>query len=111
VKNYAEMTGFEINKAVAELEGLDCNVRQFFNESGLKLNAVRTTTGYKNYLVNWSEAGPIIARERISLMAPNTGDYYQKWDSHGPDSDGYCQSDLNPLRAAMITFLMMHDHD
>lgn len=110
MKNYSEMTGFEINKSVAELEGLDCNVRQFFNEDGLKLNAVRTTSGYKNYLVNWSEAGPIIFENKIWLR-----EMYGIWDAKGfPDSkhlfNQVSWQDKNPLRAAMIVFLMMKDN-
>ena len=101
------MSDFEINRSVAVLEGYNCSVKQYFGEKNL--SAVMTTEGSLDFCRKWEDSGPIIERERITLIAPNTGDYYKKWDSHGPDSDGYCQSDENPLRAAMITFLMMQE--
>lgn len=92
--NYSEMLDFEINVQVAEVTGK-----------------------HADYCNSWADAGPIIAENKISLNWYESegkwtaaGDYEMEdgvWDWEKlPESDA---SHANPLRAAMIVFLMMQE--
>lgn len=109
--NYEEMSDFDINVRVAESIGLNwycaagdshtggweyCSVKELMNNDDSKL---------KDYCNNPFDAWPIIVANRINVYA-----------SEGPDfmpwmvgRDGFMASNKNPLRAAMIVFLMMQD--
>lgn len=114
--NYAEMSDFEINKAVAE--------KLFKDVVGLIVTRDVPTRdrviGFKDldgeivsficadYCNSWADAGPIIVNNFISLQ------FFQgNWmASVNPSQETgfraacFIERD-NPLRAAMITYLMM----
>ncbi|MBG0639735.1 DUF2591 family protein [Enterobacter asburiae] len=62
--------------------------------------------GFK-YTTNPADAWPIITEAKISLLSVECGDGSELWlaKSNSCPSRG----DANPLRAAMIVFLMMQD--
>lgn len=90
MKNYSEMSDFEINKEVAIATGLDLSgVTQ---ENYWMYNM-------KDYCNSWADAGPIIEKFRITIDS-DTDVWFASDDKH-------CHTHYNPLRAAMIVFLMM----
>lgn len=62
----------------------------------------------KNYCNSWADAGPIIEKHNISLLC-STMRSQKVWEAMTPDGEEHCWAETNPLRAAMIVFLMMHD--
>lgn len=90
--DYSKMSDHEINYAV-----------------GL-MNQVRN--GYyitpRDYCNSWADAGPIIEKHNISLLC-STMRSQKVWEAMTPDGEEHCWAETNPLRAAMIVYLMMHD--
>ncbi|WP_313110441.1 phage protein NinX family protein [Pantoea eucrina] len=128
--NYSEMTDFEINCAVARAMGMSHAF--FFSKSegdfceGIEpsdrgpiwqsekhmVNGYRVSNGNCfNPCNSWADAGPIIEKERITIAFDGS-----EWVA---DSDAYFvdgaewqisgETNRNPLRAAMIAFLMMQE--
>lgn len=118
--NYSEMTDFEINKAVAIAEGHSCYYGDGSFTNGLMGRKVTVkgngVVGCMDFCNSWADAGPIILSNKISLHAPSL---LESWSAEfvGSDedvNDGYevdyfHHRDKNPLRAAMIVFLMMQE--
>ncbi len=124
MKDYSELSNFEINKAVADiatngtwhLEPSHPN-----NTTGGWLygsNGIQTYP-MPDYCNNPADAWPIIVENRISL---NWSETEKSWCAHvgGVMTEGcWCWDDdpshhhdgSNPLRAAMVTFLMMKDRE
>ena len=87
VMRYEEMSDDEINAQVTIIEqGPD----------------VLTLVDYCN---NPSDAWPIILENKISIIAPENG--IKGWEALSLDC--LSEHEVNPLRAAMIVFLMMKD--
>lgn len=118
--NYSEMTDFEINKAVGEivLEGKwACKPGCAGNQSdSWHYGSVDTfVTPYPplpDYCNSWSDAGPIIEKHLICLVAdvfaePQDGGKWVAQPAYGWDSERV-RSD-NPLRATMILFLQTRE--
>lgn len=106
--SYSEMTDFEINLRVSLLQGYDANVKQHFGEAGLA--TVKTTEGMLDFCNSWADAGPIIEKNLIALKPASlfVGGY--RWfASKGEGDFGKKTADDNPLRAAMILFLMLKE--
>lgn len=53
---------------------------------------------------SWADAGPIIGEENISLIFG-----FGHWDAMSPDGESLQTEEVNPLRAAMIVFLIMQE--
>jgi len=101
------MTDFEINKLVAEKLGL----KVLFSHSGLgRIYLDNENRDNVDYCNNPSHAWPIILENGISINAP---DYLTDPENgHGASTfDSPMVRDKNPLRAAMIVYLMMGDND
>ncbi len=59
---------------------------------------------------SWADAGPIIESARITLHAPTIHDDCQEiWIAHLTEHDQFCSIHENPLRAAMVVFLMINE--
>jgi len=58
-----------------------------------------------DYCNSWADAGPIIASNRISLRNRHEGD----WQAVNEWGVSHSYIDKNPLRAAMVVFLMMNE--
>lgn len=118
--NYAEMSDFEINCAVAAFLG-----REFFynspGEPGKRRKSfviddvcrdVYESGAWSSDVFDpcksWADAGPIIEKKRISIEFD--GDDTAQW-CHTISCEGLygIEYQANPLRAAMITFLLMQE--
>ncbi|MFV6999000.1 phage protein NinX family protein [Klebsiella pneumoniae] len=90
--DYSKLSDFEINRRVFSLvmNGRDWN---------------RQGSGVLDFCNNPDDAWPIITSNRIGIVPGTATD---KWAAHHGDWD-IAIADVNPLRAAMIIFLMMQD--
>lgn len=113
MKNYEEMSDFEINKRVALIVGVT------FNCDGEPVRFVECDTGaYADFneiefdpCNNPEDAEPIIIENRIgTIPAPDNGLWKAAHRKIGNDDTPYhFTQDKNPLRAAMIVFLKMNE--
>ncbi len=113
MKNYEEMSDFEINKAVALIVGAT------FNDDGEPVRFVECDTGaYADFneiefdpCNKPEDAEPIIIENRIgTIPAPDNGLWKAAHRKIGNDDTPYhFTQDKNPLRAAMIVFLKMNE--
>lgn len=115
--DYSKMSDFEINRAVAIANGFppdDCDIAK----RGASLVGVEWNddTGYAtkafDYCNNPADAWPIIAENRITVMIDDTtNDWSAAVVQDFCDSSAFKYSNChkNPLRAAMVTFLMMQE--
>lgn len=113
--DYSALSDFEVNSAVHnalmndpyKLEFLE-NDRIRWTKKGSDVVTDKTAYG-RNTLLDYcnkpADAWPIIVESGIGI-APSRKDPYA-WDLSGGMLSGIRYSDKNPLRAAMIVFLMM----
>ncbi|MFY0403331.1 phage protein NinX family protein [Pantoea dispersa] len=114
--NHTKMSDFEINKAVGEinLEGKwACKPGCAGNQSdswhyGSVDTFVTPYPALPDYCNSWADAGPIIQKYGISLHYIGGGHERGGWGADDPSGEKYTYND-NPLRAAMIVFLMMQE--
>lgn len=116
MKNYEDMSDFEINKAVALIVGAT------FNDDGEPVRFVECDTGaYADFneiefdpCNNPEDAWPIIVEHEIDVIQNNGQDCPLATNSAvmmlRGDDVFICQHE-NPLRAAMIVFLMMNEDE
>ena len=103
--DYSKMSDFEVNKMVsAYLWGSVCSV------DGVVLHNEKD--GPFDPCNSWADAGPIIAANKISIDFDADG--YEPpqnaWcKTSSPCGQVYYGGEREPLRAAMIVYLMMHD--
>lgn len=118
--NYSEMSDFEINKAVAIALGHKCYYDNGSFTNGLMGSSVvvkgNGTIGSVNFVSSWADAGPIIEANKISIFSDSDegsdtdkspNDYW--WSAISFDTGCQHNAESNPLRAAMIVFLMMKE--
>ena len=105
--NYEEMSDLQINLLVANAIGVDAD-----ENSGVVFGAVKhegdnvvSVMGVVDYCNNPSDAWPIIVANRINVYASEGPDFMPWMAGCG----GIMVSNKNPLRAAMIVFLMMQE--
>ena len=105
--NYEEMSDLQINLLVANAIGVDAT-----ENSGVVYGAVKhdgdnvvSVIGVVDYCNNPSDAWPIIVANRINVYASEGPDFMPWMAGCG----GFMVSNKNPLRAAMIVFLMMQE--
>ncbi|EFC4463149.1 DUF2591 domain-containing protein [Escherichia coli] len=121
--DYSQLSDFEINVAVFEAihngspdykEGENGDM-VFVSFEGDIVNGdaveVEVERGSFNPCANPADAWPIIVENRIGIIpAPENGLWKAAHRKVGSDSTPYHMTqDENPLRAAMIVFLMMQD--
>ena len=109
MKNYEEMSDFEINMSVT-CEVFICHGWSISDSGGSFYHCGIDGSGYFiqhviDYCNNPSDAWPIIMRNKISIFP--TGLESDIWRAESYFID--CVKHSNPLRAAMIVFLMMQD--
>ncbi len=93
--NYADMSDYEINLKVLGKQ---------FGQLGDDKDMVRIwQQGKFQPCKSWADAGPIIQKNSIGL-SPSS----ELWHAYAPGED-VIHSHSNPLRAAMIVFLMMQE--
>ena len=115
MKDYSKMSDFEINKAVAiNRGGYQGHVKHM--EHGVK-ESDRDSHGIfyfeRDYCNNPSDAWPIMKESLIGVTPDEDGvtmRFYGDWTARA-----HCKNlqftDKNPLRAAMIVYLMMKDEE
>lgn len=107
--DYSKLSDFEINKLVAKHEGVrGFNCENVGGGSALKFSNWKEL----DYCNNPADAWPIIAENRITVMIDDTtNDWSAAVVQDFCDSSAFKFSNChkNPLRAAMVTFLMMHE--
>ena len=103
MKDYGKMSDFEINRAVATALGMD--VSGATEENNMMYDYVRDVCN------NPSDAWPIMKESLIGVTPDEDGvtmHFYGDWTARA-----HCKNlqftDKNPLRAAMIVYLMMKD--
>lgn len=116
--NYAEMTDFEINKAVSKYFKSQVFLNMFGEPVSLEPNPAATYTGEDFDEVpfdpcnSWADAGPIIESKGISILKFE-GDHWiadgKAYWVDGVEWNIGGVGNKNPLRAAMIVFLMMQE--
>ena len=94
MKDYAEMSNFEINSAVS-MALLDKSA-----------NPSARYVAIGDYCNNPADAWPVIIDSMISIRP--VGNDGQLWEASGMDGMK-ADYDKNPLRSAMIVFLMMKE--
>lgn len=100
--NYSELPDLEITKRVAKLTGNYGSCEPAFN-------AVYRSSGTQYDPINRPEqAWPIIAANKISVIWMKTTNP-NCWEAVAPDHIKFSNSANNPLRAAMIVYLMMQE--
>ncbi|UIL51541.1 DUF2591 domain-containing protein [Pantoea agglomerans] len=111
--NYSEMKDHEINAAVGEAMGWNAEfIHQ--DDSVMFRDDLGRLRGRKSYCNSWADAGPIIEKYRITMNAQFGGWFcfvstaktmkqLEEGNHHFSHMHG------NPLRAAMIVFLMMQE--
>ena len=97
MKDYSKMSDFEINKAVTTALGMD--VSGATEENNIMYGYVPDICN------NPSDAWPIINIERIGVY-PSEGPDFMPWIAA---KNAFSVTDKNPLRAAMIVYLMMKE--
>ena len=105
--NYEEMSDFEINKQVAinrgGYQGHVEHMQHGVKESDRASHGLLFTE--RDYCNNPSDAWPIITANRVNVYA-SEGPDFMPWMA---GCAGFVLSHKNPLRAAMIVFLMMQE--
>jgi hypothetical protein len=69
----SELTGSALRWAVAKAEGLDVYIPAFADTPWLQIRNNGIEMMCPNFEENWSQGGPIIEREEISVMADARG--------------------------------------
>lgn len=101
--NYSEMSDFEIDLEVFQSE---------FGPIGSDKDMWRVwKQGKFRPCESWSDAGPIIAENGLTLIKLQSGIWVCVSEFIDVNSERSSASDKNPLRAAMIVFLMRAEGD
>ena len=114
MKDYSKMSDFQVNKAVlASLCAyVDVDIVQHpHHADGVSVGLYRACGDYYewfDYCNNPSDAWPIILENNIWIQPDMIGDGF--WHCMDCNDDIHAK-DKNPLRAAMIVYLMMKDEE
>jgi hypothetical protein len=114
--DYSKMSDFEINEAVLKIKS-ELKPLGFAHDADKRSAGVTDINGryhWFDFCNSWADAGPIILKNRISVIfdGSDTENPGEKFEWCGAISD--CHKHQvpylsNPLRAAMIVFLMMNE--
>lgn len=110
--DYSKMSDQEINMAVAEILFPDRPVIESKSRPPCACITGHEPSKWVDYCNNAADAWPIIVENRISIMIDDT---YTEWSTalvqDYCDHSAFSHSTLhaNPLRSAMITYLMMQE--
>lgn len=113
--NYSEMSDYHINNLVHNQLLEEPFLVQFNSDGSINwiknTNVIVTTVdvkytknGLHDYCNSWADAGPIIEARRIHLNPLYASDWCAT-----TECDSFREINKNPLRAAMIVFLMMQE--
>jgi len=107
MKDYSKMSDFEINKAVAEFLGIEVQEwsGKIFGGYERNIDNVTSVFGVIDYCHNPSDAWPIIKTNHINIGWAGDEEWFARTVHTAKVFDN------NPLRAAMIVYLMMRDEE
>lgn len=116
--DYRKLSDFEIDKAVADALGIEYDIAIMFVNPVDKINGNHVEEYVRKKITSnekqWRRFSPtripndafhIIEANRISLRNRYEGD----WKAENEWGDSHFHVACNPLRAAMVVFLMMQD--
>lgn len=110
--DYSQLHDAQINMMVCKALGLELSsyariIMQ--DDATILLSDNKTLVDYCN---NPADAWPIIVESKIKIepvrRVRNYNEWYEEWDA-SVNSPHFCESHKNPLRAAMIVFLLSQD--
>lgn len=107
MKDYSKMSDFEINKAVSACLGVEVQEwsGKIFGGVERKIDNVTSVIGVIDYCNNPSDAWPIIKSNHINIGWAGDEEWFARTVHTAKVFDA------NPLRAAMIVYLMMKDEE
>lgn len=109
MKDYASMSDREINMHVASIIYPESTVIESRSRPPCAFVTGGIPDCWVDYCNNPADAWPIITENKISIYAMSETDARGKWGAEAfYPSEAYHFND-NPLRAAMIVFLMMKE--
>lgn len=113
--SWDSVSDFEINKAVAKLQGLNniqpYDVQGLVSYEDVDYDTLKYYMETVDYCNSWADMGPVISEHRIML---NPYCANEDWKAEIPvGKNGIATTyarcyDTNPLRAAAIVYLMMN---
>lgn len=109
--DYSKLSDADINVEVGERLGW--NAKFIHPDDSVTFrDDLGRLRGKKNYCNNPADAWPIIVANRIALM-PDASEHgaHQWWDAQSSCRAHGIQYQANPLRAAMIVYLMMQESE
>lgn len=110
--DYSKLSDQEINVAVAEILHPDSVVIESKSRPPSACITGHLPSLWVDYCNNPADTWPIILRNRISIMIDETTNDWSSaavQDYCDPGAYKHSNCHKNPLRAAMITFLLMQD--
>ena len=115
--DYSKMSDQEINMAVAEIIFPDRPVIESKSRPPCACVTGHPPSQWVDYCNNPADAWPIIVMYGISVAFDKNEDEWVAWGNFAFDLSGWdmkdqpaeYEHDMNPLRAAMIVFLMMQE--
>ncbi|HEJ7006124.1 TPA: phage protein NinX family protein [Serratia marcescens] len=105
--DYSQVPDYEINARVGESLGMTAHFIEHDGRVKFRDEKGRIQ-GTKDYCNNPADAWPIIVANEIGVVPSKSSNTYA-WDLRVGMLKGIKHVDDNPLRAAMIVFLMMKD--
>lgn len=107
---YSKMTDFEINRKVLAITSGVKPLGYAHNADKRSAGVVKSNQYcWYDYCNSWAEAGPIIKKSKITISAPMEYDQPADWLAYPANDSDMLVSHPNPLRAAMVVFLMMQE--
>lgn len=115
--NFSEMADAQICQKVGEIVSRDglsiigANGKAFIHHYSAPVGEYGgMCLGWKEFdpCSSWADAGPIIQDNGVSLTFIGKGHHRGEWGADAPPGKPYSYGD-NPLRTAMIVFLMMQE--
>ncbi|HBL8908146.1 TPA: DUF2591 family protein [Enterobacter hormaechei] len=105
--DYSQLTDQEINIQVARIIHPEREVIESKSRPPSACVIGHLPSKWLDYCNNPADAWPIITEAKISLLSVECGDGSELWLAKSKSCPS--RGDANPLRAAMIVFLMMKD--
>lgn len=118
--DYSQLSDQEINAMVGKIFSKD-GLSIIASDGNAVIHEYADCGEFKGICLGWkvfdpcnnpADAWPIIVDNKIKIepvrRVRNYNEWYEEWDA-SVNSPHFCESHKNPLRAAMICFLLMQD--
>lgn len=107
--DYSKLSDYEISKRIARVIGGFCEEDFCEAHSLIFKRHGRFQYSFFEPCNNPADAWPIIVESKITVHAPMKYDEPEEWLAFDVHDSDIIFKDKNPLRAAMIVFLMMQE--